>query len=145
MCSLNDSRCECMITVSRVESIVQEDNPMSGGLQNIVPPPTLTARRVYTSVFDVRGEDTLAGRRGVWGVNNLQEADFVMSHVVIKLLLRIGLKIGCETRGTGMLPLRDSNHFDAITSGLAQTNNMSEGKMNFFSFVGARGGEINTR
>jgi hypothetical protein len=46
---------------------------MSGVFQNIDPHP-LTARRVCASPPLVRGEDTLAGRRGGWGVNNLEDA-----------------------------------------------------------------------
>jgi hypothetical protein len=49
---------------------------MSGVFQNIAPPPTtpLTARQVCTPQPLVRGEDTLAGRRGGWWVNCLEDA-----------------------------------------------------------------------
>jgi hypothetical protein len=48
---------------------------MAGVFQNIEPPPPpLAARRVYTPPPLLRGEDTLAGRRGGWGVNILEDA-----------------------------------------------------------------------
>jgi hypothetical protein len=50
---------------------------MSGVFQNIDPPPpphSLTARRVCIPRLWVRGEDTLAGWRGGWGVKILEDA-----------------------------------------------------------------------
>ncbi len=113
------SRCVCRKTVTRrkctrVQSYVRRLDP-----------------RVCTAVFGVGCEVTLAGRRWGWCVNNFQEAHFVMSSITIKLFCRIGPKIGRDTRGPGMFPLPDWNHFEAITSWLAQTNNTSEGKKNF--------------
>jgi hypothetical protein len=52
-----------------------EANPMSGVFQNIDPPHLLTARRVCVPPPPlVRGKDTLAGWRGVWGVNIFEDA-----------------------------------------------------------------------
>ncbi len=45
---------------------------------------------------------------------------------------RIGPKLGLNTRGPGMFPVPDWNHFEDIISGLAQTNNTSEGKKFFY-------------
>jgi hypothetical protein len=45
---------------------------MSLVFQNIDPPTPLYARRVCTPAF-LGGEDTLAGLRGGWGVNILEE------------------------------------------------------------------------
>jgi hypothetical protein len=48
---------------------------VSGVFQNIDPPtPPLTARRVCYPPPSVRGEDALAGLRGGWGVNILEDA-----------------------------------------------------------------------
>ncbi len=47
---------------------------MSGVFQNIDPPTSLTARRVRIPLPLVQGEDTLAGWRGGWGVNILEDA-----------------------------------------------------------------------
>jgi hypothetical protein len=46
---------------------------MSGVFQNIDPPPPHCPASVYTPPL-VRGEDTLAGGRGGWGVNILEDA-----------------------------------------------------------------------
>jgi hypothetical protein len=46
---------------------------MSGVFQNIDPPIPVTAQRVCTPPL-VRGEDTLAGWRGGWTVNILDDA-----------------------------------------------------------------------
>jgi hypothetical protein len=61
---------------------------MSRVFQNI-DPPTLSARRVCT-VYPpasplLRGEDTLAGRRGGWGVNILED----VRHSSVLYLYRI--------------------------------------------------------
>jgi hypothetical protein len=45
---------------------------MSGVFQNIDPPPPHSTASVYPPPL-VRGEDTLAGRSGVWGVNILED------------------------------------------------------------------------
>jgi hypothetical protein len=47
---------------------------MSGVFQSINPPPPHRPASVYPPPL-VRGEDTLDGRRGGWGVNILEDAD----------------------------------------------------------------------
>jgi hypothetical protein len=50
---------------------------MSGVFQNIDPPPPPSSPAGECVVYPlplVRGEDTLAGRRGGWGVNILEDA-----------------------------------------------------------------------
>jgi hypothetical protein len=42
-------------------------------LPNYWPPTPLSARRVCTPAFVGGGEDRLAGRRGGWGVNTLED------------------------------------------------------------------------
>jgi hypothetical protein len=58
------------------------------------------------------------------------------------IYFRIGPKLGLNTRGPGMFPVPDWNHFEDIISGLAQTNNTSEGKKCFYysTFLDTFGG-----
>jgi hypothetical protein len=63
---------------------------MSCVFQNIDPPPP-TARRVCTPPPLVRGEDTVAGWRGGWGVNILEDARhssvlYICKYIVVATL-----------------------------------------------------------
>jgi hypothetical protein len=60
---------------------------MSGVFQNIDPPPPHRPASVYFPPL-VRGEDTLAGRRGGWGggVNILEDADTALYSTYVSTL-----------------------------------------------------------
>jgi hypothetical protein len=64
---------------------------MSGIFQNIDPHPPHRPASVYPPPL-VRGEDTLAGWRGGWGVNILEDADTALySTYVSTLWLKVSL------------------------------------------------------
>jgi hypothetical protein len=60
---------------------------------------------------------------------------YVTIYFDITFFFRIGPKLGRDTRGPGMFPLQDWNHYEELTSGLALTNNTSEGKIFLFATV----------
>jgi hypothetical protein len=67
---------------------------MAGVFQNIDPPPPDRPASVYPPPL-VRGEDTLAGWRGGWGVNILEDARHSSVLYVCKyfVLMVIALKV----------------------------------------------------
>jgi hypothetical protein len=58
---------------------------MSGVFQNIYPHPPPRPTSVYPPPL-VRGEDILAGRRGGWGVNILEDADTALYSTYVSTL-----------------------------------------------------------
>ncbi len=63
---------------------------MSAVFRNIDPPHPLTARRVCTLPL-VRGEDTIAGWRGGWGVNSEEDARHCFVLYICKYFVFKGL------------------------------------------------------
>jgi hypothetical protein len=76
---------------------------MSGVFQNIDPPPPHRPAGVYPSPPPplVRGEDTLAGWRGGWGVNILEDARHSSVLFICKYFVCVSVPGGAYTQGGG--------------------------------------------